>query len=338
MFDVDTEEFLASLKEGTRNIYRYALTVFLKFYPEYCQQQGVTDSYYSLKDFFDRIDSDNALPRRDKKRVGRNTLKAFVVWLTPKYKSKTIVVYVGAVQSLGNYLDLELSTKYVGLPTAEVCPENKKHEWSIEEVGAFVDSFESPMYRAIGAAYVQTGCDISTLGKFNYGDIKEEFELGICPLCLDAKRWKTKVPFKTFLGAWALDYLKEYLKTRTNLKPEDALFPFTKQAIDDYFLHHALQFAKLKKFKGRNPYSPHSLRGAFYTLCKDHKTDKDYVDFWMAKTIKPERLAYINKTTESWRHTYHLQAEPWVTPNKYLTPELKQVVSFWEKIELVATT
>ena len=336
LFDDDTEEFLGSLKtDGTKNLYRYGLTTFIQFYPLYCKEQEIA-SGFSLKDFFDRMDADNALPRREKKRVGRNTLKAFVIWLTVKsYKNKTVVSYVGAVQSLATYLDFELSTKYVNLPSPTTCPENKKHEWTIEEVGSFIDSFESPLYRAIGAAYVQTGCDISTLKNFIYGDIKQEFEADVCPLCLDANRWKTGVPFKTFLGTWALGYLREYLQTRKDLKESDDLFPLSKQAIDDYFLRHALTFAKLTGFKGRNPFSPHSLRGAFYTFCKDHKIDKDYIDFWMAKTIKPERLAYINKTTESWRQTYRLQAEPWVTPKKYLTSELMQVVSFWDKIELV---
>jgi hypothetical protein len=249
-----------------------------------------------------------------------------------------VVSYVGAVQSLAQYLDYELSTKYVNLPSTAICPENKKHEWNIEEIGQFVELMNSPIYRSLASAYTQTGCDISTLRFFTYADIQEEYEAGVVPLCLDSKRWKTDVPFKTFLGHWSLNYLRVYLESRTNLMPESKLFPLTKQAIDDYFLRHALRFAKVDSFKGRNPYSPHGLRGAFYTFCKDHKTDKDYVDFWMAKTVKPERLAYINKTTEGWRQTYHLQAEPWVTPRKYLSLDLVQVVEFWDKINALTAS
>lgn len=184
----EVEEFLSVLKFGTRNVYSRALTVFQQFYA----------SRGSIKDFLDSVERDLLLPRGEKKRVARVTLNSFVVWLQNRgYTPKTVRVYVGAVQTLVKYFDIPISLRYVRLPPAQ--PVNRKHPWTIEEIGKFLAAMDKPIYKSIAASILQSGLSICDLLALTFGDIKEELEKGITPLYLELSRKKTGVPFTTFL-------------------------------------------------------------------------------------------------------------------------------------------
>jgi integrase len=299
----EVAEFLSVLKTGTRNVYSRGLTVFQQFY----LSQG------SIKDFLDRVEQDRLLPRSQRRRVDRLTLNSFVVWLQDRgYAPKTIRIYVGAVQSLAKYFDIPISLRYVQLPPAQ--PVNKKHPWTIEEVGEFIATMNKLLYRSIAASIVQSGLSVSDLLALTYGDIKEEFEKGVTPLCLSLTRKKTGITFITFLGDWSVKLLREYLADR-RLGNETLVYEISSRAVHAYFRKIALKFAD--NFKGRNPYSPHSLRAAFRTFLSDHKVDPLYIEFWMGHKAPEQQSAYINKSMESWRQTYRQQAEPWLTPPQY---------------------
>jgi len=132
------------------------------------------------------------------------------------------------------------------------------------------------MYRSIAASILQSGLSLSDLLTLTYGDIKEEFEKGITPLCLDLTRKKTGVQFMTFLGGWAVKLLKEHLSSQ---RLEDALpiYNVTARTVHAYFRKTAQKYASA--LKARSPYSPHSLRAAFRTLLSDHKVDPLYIEF-----------------------------------------------------------
>jgi len=68
-FDEETEEFLGALDPSTRKLYRSGLLAFQKFYGA------------PIKCFLDGLEQDMQRPRRERKRVGRNTLKEFIEWL-----------------------------------------------------------------------------------------------------------------------------------------------------------------------------------------------------------------------------------------------------------------
>jgi len=51
------------------------------------------------------------------------------------------------------------------------------------------------IYRSMAASIVQSGLNVSDLLALRYGDIKEEFEKGIKPICLSLTRKKTGVSF-----------------------------------------------------------------------------------------------------------------------------------------------
>ena len=127
-------------------------------------------------------------------------------------------------------------------------------------------------------------------------------------------RKKTGISFITFLGSWSVKLLKDYL-AHEKLNNETPIYNVSSRAVHAYFHKTAQKFAG--NFKGRNPYSPHSLRAAFRTFLSDHKVDPLYIEFWMGHALPEQQGAYINKSIESWRQTYKEQAEPWLTPPKY---------------------
>jgi integrase len=273
----EVAEFLSVLKLGTCNVYSRGLEVFQQFY----LSQG------SIRDFLDRVEQDRLLSRSERRRVDRLTLNSFVVWLQDRgYAPKTIRIYVGAVQSLAKYFDIPISLRYVQLPPAQ--PVNKKHPWTIEEVGEFIATMNKPLYRSIAASIVQSGLSVSDLLALTYGDIKEEFEKGVTPLCLSLTRKKTGITFITFLGDWSVKLLREYLADR-RLGNETLVYEISSRAVHAYFRKIALKFAD--NFKGRNPYSPHSLRAAFRTFLSDHKVDPLYIEFWMGHKAPEQQSA-----------------------------------------------
>jgi integrase len=299
----EVSEFLSVLRLGTCNVYSRGLEAFQEFY----SAQG------SIKDFLDRVEKDRLLPRSQRTRIDRVTLNNFVIWLQNKgYSPKTIRIYVGSVQSLAKYFDIPVSRARVQLPPAQ--PVNKKHPWTMEEVGEFIATMDKLLYRSIAASILQSGLSVSDLLALRYGDVKEEFEKGIAPLCLSLTRKKTGISFITFLGSWSIKLLKKYLANR-KLEDEAPIYDVSSRAVHAYFRKTAEKFAG--NFKGRNPYSPHSLRAAFRTFLSDHKVDPLYIEYWMGHALPEQQGAYINKSIESWRQTYRQQAEPWLTSPQF---------------------
>jgi len=302
-FDSEASEFLSVLKPGTRVVYGRGLMAFQEFYSR----------FGSLGDFLDRVEQDGLLPRSKRRRIDRVTFNGFVAWLQNRgYSPKTVRIYVGAVQSLAKYFDIPISLRYVQLPPAQ--PVNKKHLWTIKEVGDFIALMDKPLYKSMAASILQSGLSLSDLLALKYGDIKEEFERGITPICLSLIRKKTGIAFITFLGSWSVKLLRECLVDR-KLEDETPIYQVSSRAVHAYFHKTAQKFAG--NFKGRNPYSPHSLRAAFRTFLSDHKVDPLYIEFWMGHKLPEQQSAYINKSRESWRQTYREQAEPWLTPPQY---------------------
>ena len=294
-------EFLSALKLGTRHVYERGLAKFQDF----LAMQGL-----DVAGFLSLVEEDLRKSRLEKTRVARKTLNAFIAYLQSEgFAPKTVNAYVGAVQSLAKYYDIPLSTRYVNRPPPKAI--HKKHPWTIEEIGNFISLMNNIQYKCIAACIAQSGLSISDLLGLKYGDIRDEFEKGIMPLCLDLSRKKTNVPFLTFIGGWALSFLRLHLADR-HMQDDTPTFTVTRRAVDSYFARVGVKFGG--NFSGGNPYNPHSLRAAFRTILSDHKVDPLYIEFWMGHKVPEQQIVYVSKSREGWRETYRVMAEPWLTP------------------------
>jgi hypothetical protein len=331
------------VRQYREELERNSINSLMVFDAAYDQFEAFYANQGSVFQFFKNIVEDRSLDIDSRKDVAINTIKGFVTYLEQQNKSeKTVLTYVGAIQSLGRRLDVPFTTRFADLPSGKV--QTKKHSWDPDGVKKFLDSFESPLHKALGAAFFQSGSDISTFTAIEYQDIAEQYEAGIFPICLDLIRHKTDVPHVTFLGEWSCNYLRIWIESIGNLKPETKIFlipgnekPISKQAVDSYFFRRGLEFSgkaeKKEKFEYRNPYAPHTLRAGFNTNLRDHKADPIYVEYWMGHKIRDEQKAYVAKSNDAWRKTYIHMAEPWVTPPAERRKELRDIAEAWAKAQ-----
>jgi len=173
---------------------------------------------------------------------------------------------------------------------------------------------------------------VNELVNLSYGDVEEEYEKGVVPICLKLIRQKTGVPFKTFFGCDALKYLRLYLQTRKNLISESPLFTkwgseerITTAAIQQKFSEIAkdLPFIKKKDLVGFNPARPHSLRAAFKSKLTNKISD-DLIEFWMGHTLGGVKDAYLNMPTEELRELY-MDAEKYLAIEETSREELTKL-------------
>jgi hypothetical protein len=223
---------------------------------------------------------------------------------------------------------------FIDMPPSVEKKVNGKHEWKIGQIEEFVDAAKSYRDKAIILCMFQSGLAVKEICELNYGDVQDELERGVLPLCLKLVRQKTNVDFKTFFGRDAVKYLKLYLDTRTKLKPEDPLFikerlrkgeyRITPEVIQQSFSEIAkdLDFIKLKD-DAYNPARPHSLRAAFNSRLIG-KIDETLRDFWMGHAIGKVAKAYLNMPTEEMRKLY-MTAEEYLCIEKTSRKELEEI-------------
>lgn len=298
--DEDVVEFLQALDPSTMKVYRAGLSAFKSFYAQ------------SLKNFLDAVEEDLRKPRREKKRVARNTLKGFVKWLEKREKKpKTIRAYVSSVQSLAGYYDIPLTTRYVNLPPST--PYSSKFPWTLEKVAEFVEMIEDLQLKSITVTLFQSGLSVSDTLALTYGDIKYEYEHEVVPLCLDLSRIKTDVPFMTFIGKWGFQLLKTHLEER-RLKLDTPLYSLSHRTIDHHFKNLAKTF--IGEYRGNNPCCPHSLRAAFRTLLGDTGMPTEEIHFFMGHRLPEQQRVYHSRSREGWRKIY-AKYERAITPKRF---------------------
>lgn len=296
------DKFLNHKKPGSRNIYAHGLAQFQKFY----EPQG------TIEDFLDRVEQD--LKRsswRERQGLATDILKNFTDYLTSKKLSPNSVrSYASSVQRLCKFNQLPVSLLDVNLPSPEV--QSEKYSWNLEQIGTFIELFNEPMHKSLAAALFQSGLSLIDALPLEYEVIREEYEKGICPICLSLRRHKTNVQFMTFLGSWSVSLLRSYLEGK-HLEPKDRLFDTTKESVDSYFRARARSF--LGSYNtARNPCRPHSFRSAFKTLAnKANVIDNFKVEFFMGHDLHSMDATYTSMNREDWRATYRL-IEPFLDP------------------------
>jgi integrase len=268
-FCEDVEKFLKVKKPHTRRPYVSALVKFRRFYQEKYGEDK------TISDFLDRVSEDRQKPRGKRTRLAEQVITDFVSYmqkgnLTPN----GINLYVAVVQNLLKYYDMTISTSFLALPKPIGLKENRKHEWSLEDVKEFFNACDNFRDKAIVLTLFQSGLGINELIELNYSDIRRELEKDILPLCLFVIRRKIELEYKTFIGRDAVHYLKLYLQTKQNLKDDSPVFTklgsderITRGSIEARFRVIAEKCSFILKSQMNNghfnPARPHSLRSAF---------------------------------------------------------------------------
>lgn len=170
------ERFLATRKEGIRNLYAYGLAEFARFY----QPEG------TIEQFIDRVQTDlKQTDWKERKFVAQEVLKNFSNTLQAKgLAPKTVRTYISSVQSmLKRYLGVKVALDPDTLPASITL--SRPYPWTIETVSQFVNSITSPMYQSLASLMFQSSLRILEARTLEYQDIQEEYEKNITPLCLD---------------------------------------------------------------------------------------------------------------------------------------------------------
>jgi integrase len=313
-FETEVQEYLDLKSQSTAHAYSNSFARFLEFY----QSKYGKDANFGH--FLDRIFEERKKPRREQKRIAEIEVSQFIDFLKDKgLSNNTIRMYFAAVQNFLKWKEVIISMSFINVPPpVEKIVDNKKvngkHEWKIDQIKEFVGEAKSYRDKAIIACIFQSGLAVKEICNLNYGDIKKEFEAGILPICLRLIRQKTNVEFKTFFGRDAVKYLKLYLATKGELKPEDPLFVkqrarggeerITSDSIEQFFSEIAQKVDFIEVREGHyNPARPHSLRAAFNSRLIN-KIDKDLREFWMGHAVGGVARAYLNMPTEDMRKLY----------------------------------
>ncbi len=300
--------FLNFFKGKTEKAYRTALKIFLDFYREKHGDKA------TISEFLKAIYEDWRRDISQQERIAENTLQQFINYLSEKGKSpKTISTYIGGIQSFLKYCNIPVSTRFIKKPYPVPLKKNSKIVWSIPKLKKFVESASNYRDKAIIMCLFQSGLGVNELCSLNYGDIKEEYEAGVLPLCVNITRKKSGVQHYTFFGRDAVFYLRRYLETRGKIEYDEPLFlakkneRITPASVEMMFKRLAKRCDFIPKEQledGYNPARPHSLRTAFRTILSDAGLNENYIEFFMGHAIPEQKKAYLNKSIDSWRETY----------------------------------
>ncbi|MCJ7762988.1 hypothetical protein MUP38_06000 [Candidatus Bathyarchaeota archaeon] len=297
-----TKKWLTALTDSTRSTYTPGIAQF----QDYLNAQSFYPAIRTSDDFLKAVQEDNKMEMLERKFMDRELMKGFVAYmLGNKLAPKTVRTYVGGVQSLGNFWKIPISTDYAELPPA--IETNEKYPWSIEKVGSFIKSMDSPMYRCLSVWYLQTGLSNYDLLTMKYGKVREQLESGVLPICLNLVRFKTRrfeVRFRAFIGSLGVRFFKEYVSEMEPLTDDDLIFQVSSNAVEGYFARRAATFLP-EGYTGRNPCCPSSLRTGFRTFRSDATCPADIIEYWMGHNLTQDlKKKYTNKSDDSWRVTY----------------------------------
>jgi integrase/recombinase XerD len=303
----EVKEFLNMKKKSTAKVYKAGLKLFISFYKDRYGQNK------TFSEFLDILEENSQLPRNKRRKLAETELVEFIKHLEKlNYSRNSIRAYIAGVQNFLKYKDFTVSQRWLGnLPRSIPMKKNRKHKWKLSQIKEFVDKAQTYRDKAIILVLFQSGISISDLCEFTYGDVKKQIEEGGLPVLLNLARRKTGVSYKTFIGADAVQYLKQYLKTRRNITDNKPLFtkwnsnitPLTPAAITKKFKEITPSLSFIQDNGGINPARPHSLRSAFRSRLTG-KMDGDLIEFFMGHEIGEVKRAYINLPDDEFRDLY----------------------------------
>jgi len=282
-------------KSGSPNTRR----VFLHFLEEFCKHAKLSPDELIAERTQDQKSPDKFVQKRAEDRLDE--------WFTELEKKRlsrnTCVLAYNAVRSFykANYSELEIEDPPASWVT------KSKPGLTREELKAMLDHTDNLMHKAYILCQTQSGLSVSDLLKLTVNDLKDEIE-GYIHLRLVREKEKQLGFFDTFFGKTATAALKEYFKTRKNLKPSSPVFPCTQQNIS-YFL------AKISDRAGVTfRVSSHDLRKYFNTQLKMARVDSPafndtLIEYWMGHSLGKVKGAYFIPSVEEQLRLYKLASQ-----------------------------
>ncbi len=306
ILDETEERYLQSKTGNTEKSYRMNLRRFKLAYPG-----GITKLIQQIEE--DRKQNET-LPVHQRVRPGEDVLRNIIEWHKGiGYSNKSIRLAVTTIQNALKYYGITVSLAFIDLPPNQPMKDNKKHEWSLEQMRIFVESAEYLRDKSYIMFGFQSGLAISDILALNYRDIQHEFEQGILPLSIQGYRKKTGTVIRTFIGRDAVHYLRLYLQSRPDIKPREPIFTMlgsNERASPASIQKQLRKYSKKLKFiykeDLKNGYSParsHSLRSAFRSRLTG-KMDGNLIEYFMAHAIGQHITTYMNQPLEEIRETY----------------------------------
>lgn len=306
----EVQEWLKNKKGKSTSTFIHCRTSII-YFQEYLQSKYGKDT--PISDFLDKLDANEELPRRNRRKLAETEINGFSEYLLKKeLASGTIIQYINKVTQFLAFKNFSVNTSLLNIPQYIPVKKNRKHAWALEEMREFVDKARSVRDKAFIVCSLQSGLSVEDLLALDYGDIQKDLEAKSLPILIDLTRGKTAVPYKTFLGADAVHYLRIYLSTRRNLRHNSPLF--TKAGSEERLTYEAIykridelsthmSFIKTWDREGWNPTRIHSLRSAFRSRLTG-KTDRDLIEFFMGHNLGNVAKDYILMPEEELRQLY----------------------------------
>jgi integrase len=298
--------YLESKRPSTKRAYEKCLKRFRVFY------EGGLEGF--IGEIERAVDLNENLPITERTRPGEATIRRFLEWHKEvDYSNNATRQSVSALQNALKYYGITMSFDFISLPPSIPLRENEKHRWTLDEIRQLVDTATYLRDKALIMVCFQSGLGVGDVVDLNYVDVSRGLKEEELPLMLHLYRKKTSVEHKTFLGRDSVQYLREYLKTRPNIKNGDPLFTMlgSRRRITIGAVQKQLrEYARKLEFildedveNGYNPARPHSLRSAFRSRLTG-KMDENLIEFFMGHDIGVEKKTYINMPDEELRELY----------------------------------
>lgn len=234
------------------------------------------------------------LARRDMKDLERRLTN----WYTESSRPRPFKFRI--MSSLGSFL------KHHGLALSirlKKPPAKRRMVISKENLKKFLQAAD-PKLRSLILFLRDSGLGPSDALNLKYGDIREEFESGRCPLAINMNRGKTSVPFTTFIGREAIEALKFYLdirrRKRKELGDDSPLWPSFHGSWNSPALN--FQIRKTNSLLGLN-IQAYDLRRYFGTMLRADGVNECMVKFWLGHTLGVE-ASYLLPSLEQQRQVY----------------------------------
>jgi integrase len=293
------ETFLADCKPGTAEAYRPSMKYLSLFLRDY-RFNGVLVG--DIDQALDLISADQARAVRNKQFIARAIVKDYRKFLEKQVMApKGVLAKVGALQSIGKYYEVTISTKYSQMPAPIV--QTKSYAWTKETFGQFMGFMETPMYRALTSCLYQSGLGIGDALALPFKVIQEDFEAGTIPICLDLIRHKTSVEHVTFFSTESVNLLKAYFEAEGTPKLEGLIFPVKDRSVEGYFSLRSHRL--LGDYGARNPSGPHSLRKFYRKSVVNAGCPESYAEYWEGHNLKADlRKIYTSMSPAEWREQY----------------------------------